>query len=161
MVRTFVKASTNGAKKQPENLSLTKLTRFCRMSSHCRLPKTIGGELQWRLRYSARTAVDWMYTRPGFMPVLESPMPITEQSINKHAFPRSVRDCRNWLNGLGSIPVRKCAWNLQASIGYLCSMFLNRVAGWYWRIPSTPSRRRGTKPTVRMQNGSVIYLCVI
>ena len=37
MVRTSVKASTTGANKQPENLSLSKSTRFCRMSSHCRL----------------------------------------------------------------------------------------------------------------------------
>ena len=126
MVRSSVKASTIGANKQPVNLSLSN--RFCRMTSHCRTFPIYLGRYMWHLRFSAKTAVDWMFTRPGFTPVSELLTQMDVQSISRLAFPPLQKACRNWLTGLPNTTVTMFAWNPPVSSGYRCSISLKIFA---------------------------------
>ncbi len=89
MVRVPVKASTTGAKKIARKLISFKIdsilpdTRLLPNS-----PSLLGGGLHWLLRFSAKIAVDWMSTKPGFTPVSGLLIQTDEQSINKLSFPR-------------------------------------------------------------------------
>lgn len=83
----------------------------------------------WLLRFSAKTAVGWMSTRLGSLPVLESQMPMGGQSTSKLASLRFLTDCGSWLTGLQNMPAQMSVWNPQANTGYLYLTFLNRPVG--------------------------------
>ena len=113
----------------------------------------------WLLKSFAKTALDLMSTKPGFLPVSVSPMQTVVQSIKKRDFPLSPEGCGILPHGLPLITVQMCAWNQPASTGSRFSMSLRKHAMSYLLTPSTPNRRREIRPTVRMRNGSVICSC--
>ncbi len=95
MVRVPVKASTTGAKKEARKLISFKIDSILPdTQSLPNSPRLLGGELNWPLRFSAKTAVGWMSTKPGFTRVSGLQIQTDEQSINKLAFPRSQKALR-------------------------------------------------------------------
>ena len=131
------------------------------MTSHCRIFPIYLGRYMWHLRFSAKTAVDWMFTRPGFTPVSELLTQMDVQSISRLAFPPLQKACRNWLTGLPNTTVTMFAWNPPVSSGYRCSISLKRPAGLPWRIPNTQNHKKETRQTVRMPSGFATCICVI
>ena len=112
-------------------------------------------------KFFVSTVVDWMSTRPGSLPVSVLPMPTAGQCIKKRDFLPSQKVCGNLPHGLPLITVRTCAGNQPASTGSRYSISLKKHAMLYLLTPSTRNLKREIKPTVRMRNGSVIYLCAI
>lgn len=128
MVRSSVKASTIGANKQPVNLSLSNRLDFAGWPVNAEPFQSTIERYMWHLRFSAKTAVDWMFTRPGFTPVSELLTQMDVQSISRLAFPPLQKACRNWLTGLPNTTVTMFAWNPPVSSGYRCSISLKIFA---------------------------------
>ena len=63
------------------------------------LPYVFGGVI-WHFRFFAKTATDWAFTKPGYMPVSELRIPMGGLSTSRLAFLRFPRDNRVWLNSL-------------------------------------------------------------
>ena len=160
MVRLSVKASISGANKQPVNLSLSNRLDFAGDSVNAVSSNNYVEVCLWHLKSSVRTVVVLTCIKLGFMPVLELPTQITVPNTNKPVSHHFQKDYRNFLLGLLNILARMFAWNLRVNTGFLYSISLRKPVGLHLLIQNTRNLRRVTKQIVRMQSGSVIYLCV-
>ncbi len=120
-----------------------------------------GGFLYCLLKFFVLTVVDLTSTKPGFLPVLVLPIPLTAQSISRPAFLPFQKAYGSCLTGLPNITVLTFVWSLPASIGSLFSTSYRRTIFLLpFPIPCIQNHERATKLTARMQNGFVTFTCV-
>lgn len=84
MVQLLVKASTNGTKKQPVNLSHSNRLHFAEQPVNVESSKYFILEVLWHLKFFVKTVADLMSTRLGFMLALVLPIHYLSMFCRRH-----------------------------------------------------------------------------
>ena len=157
MVRSPVKASTNGASTAARKLISFESTRFCRVASPCRTSPIHIWRAQMAFKILRKNCCGldihktWIFACIG---ITDSNGRTEYKQARFSSFSKGLQDLADWLGK------------------YSCSDVCMELAEKYWipvfnilektcwvtlAYPSTQSRRKATKPTVKTPSGFATY----
>ena len=131
------------------------------MTSHCRIFPIYLGRYMWHLRFSAKTAVDWMFTRLGFtacMGITDTNGRTEYKQARFSSFTKGLQELADWLAKYDSNDV------CMESTGKFWIPVFNILEKTCWvtlAYPKYTKPKRATKPTIRMPSGFVTCICAI